>query len=196
MMARVRGVTACLGLFERQVARVEIDVDEHRARAHAQDDVGGGAPAHGRGDDFVAGADAGGHERDFQRFGGGGERAHGAAAAELDNSCSKRSTIGPLASQPERSTSTTPSMVASSMLGRVNGRRSFDIDASSSAAHHNATRVARDDAARHGGPQCVVGVQAQRRPAPCARSASAPGIVRDSASQPPPCSMPKASSPP
>ena len=39
-----------------------------------------------------------------------------------DNACSKAFTFGPVVIQPERSTSATPAMVSSSMVGFANGR--------------------------------------------------------------------------
>ena len=44
---------------------LRVDVDEHRPRAGAHDHVGGGDPGQRRGDDLVAGADAGERQADF-----------------------------------------------------------------------------------------------------------------------------------
>ena len=43
----------------------------------------------------------------------------------LESAASNSFTFGPEVIQPERSTSATPAMVSSSMLGRVNGRKSI-----------------------------------------------------------------------
>lgn len=55
------------------VAGVGFDVDEDRLGAEQDDDFGGGDECERGGDDFVAGADAKGHEADEQGFGAAGD---------------------------------------------------------------------------------------------------------------------------
>ena len=55
-----------------EVERIWLDIHQHWPRTHMLDHVHGRGERHGRGDDFVAWSDAGGHERGVQ---GGGARA-------------------------------------------------------------------------------------------------------------------------
>ena len=55
------------------VAGVGFDIDEDRFGAEQDDDFGGGDKGEGSGDDFIAGADAEGHEADEQGFGAAGD---------------------------------------------------------------------------------------------------------------------------
>src|SRR5262245_7535812 len=70
-----------------------------------------------------------------------------------DSFDSKSLTFGPEVIHPERSTSATPAMVSSSMLGRVKGKKGFMTGPpwqslhSSLAAHHDRVAIRTDDAA-------------------------------------------------
>ena len=63
-------------LVQIDVARVQSHVHEHRAGAHAHDDVGGGHEAQRRRDDFIALADATGEQRHLEARRRGGLGAH------------------------------------------------------------------------------------------------------------------------
>ena len=115
-----------LDLVEIDVARVEVDVDEHRARADAHDDVGGGDEAQRRRDHLVARPDAAGAaapspDRRWRRSGCAPVGRPDSATARA-SSCA---TCGPLVIQPERSTSATAAMVSSSMLGTREGQAAW-----------------------------------------------------------------------
>src|SRR5919201_5131614 len=69
-----------LDLVEVDVARARVDVDEDRPSANLEHDVGGRNPGEGCRDDFVARADAGETQADFERGSARAERAHRAAA--------------------------------------------------------------------------------------------------------------------
>jgi len=67
----------------REVQGLGVDVDEDSASAGADDGADGGEEAEGRGEDFVAGADAAGGEREPDGVGAGGAADAGGRAGEL-----------------------------------------------------------------------------------------------------------------
>src|SRR6185312_8042529 len=69
-----------LDLIEVDIAAIEIDIDEHRMRAHAHDDIRGGDEAHRRRDDLIARPDAGREQRMLEARGRGSLRAYRAPA--------------------------------------------------------------------------------------------------------------------
>ena len=76
-------------LVQVDIARDRVDVGEHRRRADFEDDVGGRHPGNGRGDDFVAGADAHDAQGDLHGAGAGVESAH-RTPAEISGELSSR----------------------------------------------------------------------------------------------------------
>src|SRR5207247_6534333 len=69
-------------LLQVDVPGARIDIDEHRARADLEHDIGGGDPGKGRGNYLVPGADARQPQADLERGRAGGKAAHGAPAAQ------------------------------------------------------------------------------------------------------------------
>ncbi len=106
------------------VAGDGIDVHEDGPGADLEDDVARRHPRERRRDHLVARADARDPQGDLHRAGAGIEGADGASAEDTRESfASNAFTCGPEVIQPERSTSATPAIVASSIVGRVKGRK-------------------------------------------------------------------------
>ena len=120
--ARARGHRRS-GRVEVDVARGEVDVDEHRPGARALDHVGGGEEALRGRDDLVAGPDA----EELQapppsrRWREVSVRT-GRPPTYAESAFSKAATCGPLAIQRLRSVSATAAIMPSSIAGRANGR--------------------------------------------------------------------------
>ncbi len=83
MMARVLRRDGGRHLIEIDVAREQVDIDEHRLGAHARNHIGARRETHGRNDHFVPRADPRHFERHLEAGGGRGHHAHMAPAAQV-----------------------------------------------------------------------------------------------------------------
>ena len=121
MMTRVRSVSAASTARGSRLHDDRIDVGEHRRAAGMDDDVRRCTERQRRGDDFVAGLDAAGEQRQMQRRGARIDRER-VRRADVAGKCrSNDATRGPVVSQPDSSVATTSAISRGPRLGGANG---------------------------------------------------------------------------
>ena len=91
----MRGVIRAATSARVEAERRLLDLREHRARAHAQDRVGGGHEGERRADDLHAGPDAEGEQAELEGVGAGGDEQDPAPASIADRRSSTRWPKGP-----------------------------------------------------------------------------------------------------
>ena len=120
-IAHVFGATPSSGIGIHE--EVLVDVHEDRPSAEMHHDVGGGAERDRWHDDFIAGTDAEGMQRDWSPAVQELTAMACGAPTYSANAASKRLTFGPIVIQPERSESTTSAISSSPIDGSAYGRK-------------------------------------------------------------------------